>query len=503
MGATLPKISIVVPTYNRLSQLRTWVESLSALDYPSDLLEIIFVDDGSTDGTREFLTYYMKQYSSVKILFQQNHGPAVARNLGIANSTGDFIAFTDDDCVVTPNWLLCATETLQRGSIAAVGGRVRAAGNNILARYMEYVHALDPDLLVSGTPRYLNTANVCFRRSDLIRAGSFDEKFKLAGGEDTELSFRMRQMGMLLEYDPHMIVYHAYGASADDLLRRYYRYGLGNRQMFDKHLTWEAWLPNAKMELWNLLNCNSEPRQFNILVNDGDRPWFCILRVLDRMMLLAGFLRVTSGKEYYRQLLRENTQLDGFIRTSEFIENSIATKTKWILAGLTAGRVPKIINQGDNQLDAQLWLKSCLQRAHETGDMRSWVKNILQALDFDFLIHVAISPQNPRELEGLTDFQLSPETQATMESQVRAHYMAFNKANVGILVKLTKQPEYNNLVGIEMLCDEHRIGLSRFLNCYEALLSGQPWILRLCSEDERRTIEPALPALRAQWLSAK
>lgn len=104
-----------------------------------------------------------------------------------------------------------------------------APGQSLVARFLDYVRALDPTLLPDGSPRYIVTANACFCRSAFEQVGGFDETFASSGGEDTEIGLRMRQEGMKLVYSPRCQVSHWYDSSVVDLLRRYYRYGYSNR----------------------------------------------------------------------------------------------------------------------------------------------------------------------------------------------------------------------------------------------------------------------------------
>ena len=96
----MSKVSVIIPTYNRADGVREAVESVLRQTEPP--LEIIVVDDGSTDGTAETLKTYG---DSVRYIYQNNSGAAAARNAGIAASRGDIVAFIDSDCVAEKPWL--------------------------------------------------------------------------------------------------------------------------------------------------------------------------------------------------------------------------------------------------------------------------------------------------------------------------------------------------------------------------------------------------------------
>ena len=117
-----PFVSIVICSRNRLHSLKKYaLPSIAKLDYPS--FEVVIVDDDSSDGTDEFLNYYCKQHHNTRtIRNEQAKGLCNARNVGVTNSTGEIIAFIDDDCAVFPNWLHELVNAYTDENIAVVGG---------------------------------------------------------------------------------------------------------------------------------------------------------------------------------------------------------------------------------------------------------------------------------------------------------------------------------------------------------------------------------------------
>lgn len=95
MADSIPKISIIVPVYNVAEYLPQCLDSLVNQTYPN--LEIICVNDGSTDNSKEILDEYSKKYDSIRVFDQHNSGASVARNVGITASTGDWLMFVDSD----------------------------------------------------------------------------------------------------------------------------------------------------------------------------------------------------------------------------------------------------------------------------------------------------------------------------------------------------------------------------------------------------------------------
>ena len=94
-----PLVSIIIPVKNEERTIEKCLHSLQALNYPN--YEIIVVNDGSTDSTGELL----KKFPAVKVITTEGIGPAAARNLAIESSAGEYLAFTDGDCIIHPEWL--------------------------------------------------------------------------------------------------------------------------------------------------------------------------------------------------------------------------------------------------------------------------------------------------------------------------------------------------------------------------------------------------------------
>lgn len=96
------KITVIIPAYNIEDLLERCVESVASQDYPQDLLEIIVVDDGSTDSTGKVADELALRYPNVIALHQKNGGSSSARNFGLSRATGDYIGFVDSDDYVDP-----------------------------------------------------------------------------------------------------------------------------------------------------------------------------------------------------------------------------------------------------------------------------------------------------------------------------------------------------------------------------------------------------------------
>src|SRR5581483_2355937 len=97
----MPKVSVIIPTYNRVERLKQVLAAFAGQNFPLDQFEVIVVSDGSSDGTHEYLQA-LESPLQLSLVIQENQGPAAARNRGIQAARGDLVLFTDDDVVPTP-----------------------------------------------------------------------------------------------------------------------------------------------------------------------------------------------------------------------------------------------------------------------------------------------------------------------------------------------------------------------------------------------------------------
>lgn len=207
-----PLVSVIIPTYNRATFIPDAIESVLGQTYKH--LELIIVDDGSTDETQAVLSHYGDK---VRVLRQQNAGPAIARNRGIAVARGDIIAFLDSD----DQWLPSKLER-QVESLRLAGPEVTCSLCNCTVHYANgtktSTFAIADTIPECETGIWLNPAEVllnrfvmfnqavAIRREVLERVGYFDETLKF--GEDYDLPFRLAMEGPWTILRDELVAYH-------------------------------------------------------------------------------------------------------------------------------------------------------------------------------------------------------------------------------------------------------------------------------------------------------
>jgi len=201
--------SVVIPTFNRLDQLRRVVAAVSAQERPWELeLEVVVVDDGSTDATWEWLR---RRPHGVRPFRQDNAGPARARNRGVNLASGEIVLFLGDDTVPEPGWLAVHLEThrtLGAGDSLGVLGYTGfpREQDGPFSRWINEYGAQFGYLLIDDAFQvpfnFFYTSNVSIRRSFFLELGGFREDFPAAAWEDIELAYRAAARGMRLVYRP-------------------------------------------------------------------------------------------------------------------------------------------------------------------------------------------------------------------------------------------------------------------------------------------------------------
>lgn len=201
----LPRVSVVVSTYQRAHLLPGLIASLESQTLPHDEFEVVITDNGASDGTAEVLERLAAEspLHLRVVTATSNRGPAAGRNLAWRAARADVVAFTDDDCDPTPCWLEAGLELMDGATRRIVVGRTSPPpADEPLARG-PFSRAVRVD-----DARLFQTCNVWIRRVDLEQAGGFDETFDEPAGEDTDLGLRIIEAGVQPIFSPEALVYH-------------------------------------------------------------------------------------------------------------------------------------------------------------------------------------------------------------------------------------------------------------------------------------------------------
>ena len=193
-----PVFSLVIPTKNRADILIQALSHLESLTYPRSKFEVLVVNDGSTDATRQSLVKLQVGYR-LRVFHRDGQGTSATRNFGIEQAEGSHILFIDDD-VFPCSDLLEYHEEAHRGHLRRL---VRGPVINIDKLPLP---SEPPTLFYHYSQNYLCTSNASIRRALLQEAGLFDENF--VRWEDAELGVRLKKIGVSRHFVLKGFVYH-------------------------------------------------------------------------------------------------------------------------------------------------------------------------------------------------------------------------------------------------------------------------------------------------------
>jgi GT2 family glycosyltransferase len=197
-------VTVAVSTFGRSPRLRRLIEALEAQTIPRSDFEVVILDDGSPDDTPKVLERLAAGTTMDLrwIRSEENRGQAAGRNTAWRAARAPLIAFTDDDCVPTPEWLESGLKASDDAD-AIVVGRTVPNPEQLDRLLRPFARTIEDE----GS-RFFNTCNIFYPRAALEAAGGFDESFAKEGGEDMDLAQRVLRAGGRAVQSPEALVYH-------------------------------------------------------------------------------------------------------------------------------------------------------------------------------------------------------------------------------------------------------------------------------------------------------
>lgn len=291
------EISVQMCTYNRRHLLGKALEALFAQNLAHDKYEIVLIDDGSTDGTREFVNS-LNPPCRLVYHHQINSGLTAGRNKGIELASGRIMLFIDDDIIASPNLLAEHLRTHHRFPEHVVRGWVNHTDN--LDR-----HGWPRFNLQDFSTAFFWTSNVSASRKHLLQAGMFDEDFREYGWEDLELGMRLRRLGLGMKYNKKALVYHYKASWTPAVVKAMCRQAASKGRtaviFVEKHPTWRVRLATGvypfRLLMHRLLSLGGRMERFYdwLLDLEPDQPLAGLRLFLAQQKVILNYFRTVEA----------------------------------------------------------------------------------------------------------------------------------------------------------------------------------------------------------------
>jgi len=229
---------VIIPVYNSQDIIARCLDGLSNQKISKVEYEIIVVDDASTDETKSVV----QSYPGVRYINVIHGGPAAGRNAGARASNGDILAFTDADCIPSPDWLGCLTQPFDDPGIVGVKGAYRTRQSEITARFVQLEYESKYHRMEKlPTIDFIDTSSAAYRKDVFLENDGFDTTFPVPSVEDQELSFRIARKGYRMVFVPSAVVYHQHDRNLWEYAHRKFNIGFWKAYMLH-------WLPEKTLK---------------------------------------------------------------------------------------------------------------------------------------------------------------------------------------------------------------------------------------------------------------
>ena len=227
---TWPRVSVIVCAYNAADTVEDCLVSLEKLTYPD--FEIILVNDGSKDRTGEI----GKRHARVRVIEIPNGGLSAARNVGLAEATGEIVAYTDADTRVDRDWLTFLVQPFLNSDVVGSGGpNVVPADDPPVAQCIARAPGGPTHVLLDDrTAEHVPGCNMAFRRNALLAIGGFNPIY-LRAGDDVDVCWRLQARGWRIGFASAALVWHHHRSSVKAYWRQQLGYGEGETWLMAHH----------------------------------------------------------------------------------------------------------------------------------------------------------------------------------------------------------------------------------------------------------------------------
>ena len=227
------EVSVVIPTYNMSKYIEKVIQAIMKQNYRPK--EIIIVNDGSSDDTKEILHKLMITTKSIRPIDQENKGAVEATNLGIKNAQSEFILLIDADAILEESiWINEVIKEFEDEKVGAVGGQILTANKgNIWAKIMGYDLEYRYNRIKSKYVHHVSTCATMYRKKAFEEVGLFDKSYRY--GYDHDMSYRLNNRGYKLIIKKEISVKHFWKETLRGYIKEQYYSAKGILNLINKY----------------------------------------------------------------------------------------------------------------------------------------------------------------------------------------------------------------------------------------------------------------------------
>jgi glycosyltransferase involved in cell wall biosynthesis len=239
MNRDSPFVSVIIPVRNEEKFIAQCLQSVVDQDYPQDNMEVLVVDGGSEDRSREIISEFSSRYLMIKLLDNPELNAPAGLNLGIREARGDIIVRVDGHCLLEPDYVRQCVRCLRETGANNVGGLMKAVGQDYVSQVIalaisSFFGSGGSKFHYASREQYVDTVYLgAFPRHVFDRIGFFNEG--LVRNQDYELNYRIRAAGGKIFLSPAIRSYYYGRSTLRDLWHQYFQYGFWKLEMIQMH----------------------------------------------------------------------------------------------------------------------------------------------------------------------------------------------------------------------------------------------------------------------------
>jgi succinoglycan biosynthesis protein ExoA len=233
-----PVVTVVVPMLNEMGFIDDCLDGFAKQTYPLDLLDVVVVDGGSTDGSRQVVEARAAGVAWLRVIDNPARIVSAAFNRGVEAARGDVVCLFSAHGVPDPEYVARSVAVLRDTGAVGVGGRYLHVGTDPVSRavglaMVSWFGMASPHRFASARADVDTISHPAYLRSALLAVGPFDET--LTRNEDYELNYRLRAAGERLVFDPGIVSVYRPRAGLAAMVRQFYWYGRGKAAVIRRH----------------------------------------------------------------------------------------------------------------------------------------------------------------------------------------------------------------------------------------------------------------------------